>query len=163
MNNLALIVCAIIISILLIVIFNTRSVEDKFLSGFWSAEASFLEESGLNSFLIHIDEPSNGSRPGYILAINDEGIIINEPVEFILSGGLSINPFVCSQRNFDVTINWVNGESCPHFPTNQTLQYYPLMGKLVFVQDDTITAVLYKDFVTTDIVAYRAENKPAEE
>jgi hypothetical protein len=91
------------------------------------------------------------TRSGYILIENDNGIIINNPVKFTLSGGRSINPTLCSQREYDVTIDWLDSDGYDFFPSMQILHYYPKSGKLVFSDIDQVYAILYKDNVISDI------------
>lgn len=82
---------------------------------------------------------------------NDRGILINNPVEFNLSGGNSINPFISSEKCYDVEIDWLEDGEYPFFPSIQCLYYYPKCGKIVMCVDDQVYAILYKDNATSDI------------
>ena len=93
----------------------------------------------------------HGERPGYILMVNKEGILINNPVKFCLSAGGSINPGMCSCREYSVHIDWLGEEEPDFFPSEQELYYYPETGKIVFTSDDQVMGVLYKDYITGDI------------
>lgn len=134
-------------------VFNTRSTESCMLTGFWKGRPSFLQDAGLQLFMIRIGDGSllHGSRPGYILMVNPEGILINRPVKFNLSAGGSLNPGMCSCREYLVNIDWLDDEEPEFFPSEQDLYYYPEAGKIVFTNDDNVMGIFYKDYVTGDI------------
>lgn len=149
------IVGLIIISIFIILVLNTRSIESTLLSGFWSADADFCQKADIDLLLIYVGSSywSSSKRPGYILMKNSEGLILNNPVEFSLYGGISINPQVCSSREYSVHIDWLDEEPPEFFPTELELYYYPNYGKLVFVSDDQIHAIVYKDHALSSTAA----------
>lgn len=134
-------------------VFSTRSTESCLLTGFWKGSPQFISDSGLQMFMIRIGECSSLSskRPGYILMVNKEGILINSPVEFRLSAGGSLRPGICPCREYTVDIDWMDGEEPDFFPSEQDLYYYPEAGKLVFTSGDNVMGVFYKDFITGDI------------
>ena len=153
------VVICILLFVYIVLVFNTRSTETSLLTGFWKGSADFCDNAGLRLFLIHIGECStfSNTRPGYILIENGEGLIINNPVIFNLSGGNSFSPKLCNSREYEVEIDWM-GETGydSFFPSIQTIHYYPECGKLVFTGDDgnndeQIYAILYKDFSISDI------------
>lgn len=150
-------ILGIIVLILLVVftllVLNSRSVESCLIQGFWKGAPSFMQEAELDLFLIYFGENStlSSKRQGYILMKNDNGLIINNPVEFSFSSGGSITPGICSCREYIVTIDWLGEEAPDFFPEEQELYYYPEHGKLVFSVDDTVFGVLYKDNIISDI------------
>ena len=123
------------------------------MKGFWKGDADFNDQAGVELFLIYMGESSalSSSRPGYILIKNSDGIIINNAVEFKLSGGKSINPGLSSCREYAVTIDWLGEEDYSFFPSEQEMYYYPENGKIVFFADDQVHAILYKDNSISDI------------
>jgi hypothetical protein len=154
------IIILIILFIVLISAVNSRSNETSLLTGIWTADADFCKKAEINCLIIKIDEPGwiSNSRTGYILMQNDEGLIINNPVEFNLSLGISLNPKVCYCREYSVSIDWLDEDAPEFFPSDQTLYYYPSYGKLVFCTEE-IHAVVYKDNATSFIAdQYKTES-----
>ena len=144
----------ILLFILILLIFNSRSLESSLITGFWKADADFCNNAELELFLVYFGEGSSisSNRPGYIIAQNSTGLIMNNPVNFSLSGGHSIKPGLSKYREYKVYIDWIDEEGYDdYFPSEQILTYYPDCGKIVFSKDDTVYAVLYKDHVISDI------------
>jgi hypothetical protein len=134
---------------LLVLIFSTcglsRKHEETLLSGFWQADPQFCEEAGLQNMVFYIGPCKNSKRAGYILAINEEGIIINNSVDFHIFGGYTFNPDM-TERHYDIVIDWLGEPEYEFFPSKQQLHYYPEEGKLIFsTADNSILALLYKD------------------
>ena len=147
-NVLGLIVIVLLL-LFVITVLSARESESTMLTGFYRAGPEFCEESGLEFFLVRMGE-GGSIRPGYILAKNSEGLIMNNPVKFRLSGGHSLNPGLCSSREYLVDIDWLDDEEPEFFPSAQTLHYYPQHGKLVFTIADEVFAVVYKDHALGD-------------
>jgi hypothetical protein len=147
------IIIIILLFLFTIQVFNTRAIESCLITGFWKGSPQFIADSGLQIFMIRIGEGSvlSGNRPGYILMVNKEGILINSPVEFCMSAGGSLRPGICPCREYSVTIDWLDNEEPEFFPSEQDIYYYPEAGKLVFTSDDNIMGVFYKDFIISDI------------
>ena len=148
------IVVLVLLFMVVVLVLNTRSNENSLMTGFWKADADFNEQAGVELFLIYMGESStlSNKRPGYILVKNSDGLIINNPVEFQLSGGKSINPKLSACREYNVYIDWLEEAEYSFFPSDQDLHYYPESGKMVFSADDQVYAVLYKDNVVSDIM-----------
>jgi len=148
MLNYIAISISVIIILFIILICHTRRIETNLLTGFWKADEDFCQEAELELFLVYIGEPSLifNKRKGYILVKNAEGLIINNPVEFSLSGGLSANPSMAHERCYTLYIDWLGEDGYYFFPSEQQLYYYPQHGKLVMSADDNATAVLFKDY-----------------
>jgi hypothetical protein len=165
------VVILIFLFLFVVVVFNTRSTENNLLTGFWKGSDDFTKQAGIDLFLVYIGGGSTMScvRPGYILIKNNEGLIINNPVEFTFSCGKSINPRMCSCREYIINIDWLGEDSYDFFPSEQELYYYPCNGKLVFSSEDQIHAILYKDNNISDISSdtmpnlNRIDNEDAED
>lgn len=143
-----------------VLIFNSRSTESTLITGFWRADPEFCQESGIELFLVYFGEGSyvSNKRSGYIIVKNDDGLIINNPVEFCMYGGYSVNPGLSKHREFVLNIDWLDEEGYEFFPSEQLLTYYPDCGKLVLSLEDKVYAVLYKDYIISD-VARRMPNE----
>jgi hypothetical protein len=136
---------------LIVIIGQARYIEHDLLCGFWRADADFCQEAGLELFIMHISNSSiTGSHNCYIIAKNEDGLIINDDAELCMSG-FCIMPIVSEHRKFNATIQWSDKDvDYDYFPKKQTLHYYPKHGKLIFTHKDTVTAILYKDASISD-------------
>ena len=142
--------------IYIILVLNTRNTESTLLTGFWRASSEFCQNADLDLFLVYLGECNSKIshvRPGYIIVKNADGLIINDPVEITLTGGLSPNPTISAGRSFNMSIDWLdeNTDYSSFFPSEQSLNYYPDCGKLVLSDDTKVYAVLYKDHAISDI------------
>lgn len=145
-STIIIIVCIIVLFYLLSV-FYSRHIENSLLKGFWKADAHFCTTAGLKTFLIHMGDDHNG----YIIVENEDGLIINNPVIFHLSG-ISINPIMNECREYKLTINWLGEKGYPtFFPTKQSLHYYPRDGKIVLSDPKQVYAILYRDNSISDL------------
>lgn len=152
MYRIGLIILLFIIFIYTTTVLCYRSTENNLLSGFWKGSPDFCEDSELDILLIYIGDDNNSTKPGYILMKNADGLIINDQVEFCLSGGYSITPGMSHEKIYTVDIKWLVSEGYDFFPSQQKIYYYPLLGKLVMLDSNgDITALLYKDNVSSDI------------
>ena len=143
----------IIIIILLIYIFfgNTSGkIYNKLLHGFYEADESFCEESGIDTFCIYIDDKKNDDSvfPCYILMKSDDTLIINEPTTVKISQNWSwfADPNIIYDIEFDNS-----EETSAIFPNQQKLRFYPNIGKIVLYNEDTVYGVLYKNGSTTEL------------
>lgn len=152
-----IIIVTITIVLFIILLYVNRSLENTILKGFWKGGAGFCNESELDLFLLYIGEGTYNTS-GYILAKNNEGIIMNNNIKFKLKPNFSINPFRRSRIDYKILIDWMGEEGYDFFPDKQELYYYPHIGKLVFVSNDETKAVLYKDNETNDISNKMPEN-----
>lgn len=152
----------------------TRRLETGMLVGIWSACPDFCEESELDMFTVKIgaqrpEDPSN-CYPGYLLAKNQDELIINSPVNFIITGGWAFG-LGLRERNYDVKIEWVLDGGCDYFPSSQTLRFYPAAGRLVFIEPasedgpetDQINLIAYRDACASSIHLGAADDGGEEE
>ena len=143
-------VILVILFIFIIVIFNSRHSEKSLIKGFWSGSTEFCNTSNLELFLIYIGEGSS-ERPSYILMKNSDGFIINNPVRLQINGGKSFSPLICECIEYNVTIDWLDNTAPDFFPSEQTIHYYPTIGKMVWSNNDVIYAIIYKNNQISDI------------
>ena len=138
----------IIIFTLVLLAFNNRSIEGNLMKGFWCADASFCKKAELDMFVLYLgDNVSHvgNSRHGYLLASNENGIILNNPICMTFSG--SMNILGMSSREYNVTIDWKDSPPTDEkaFPTNCQACFYPKYGKLVFYDQNQVIVSLWKD------------------
>jgi len=132
-----------------------RSVENNVLSGFWKADADFLQSADLLNMHLYI-EPGNfftTTREGYILATNINGIIINNPVKFTINSSALLNPILPYQRDlciYDINIDWLDDEEYDFFPSDQQIYLYTSNYKMYLAKDDEVYAILYRDHAMDD-------------
>lgn len=146
---------AIVIIILIIYIFfeNTSGkIYNKLLYGFYEADESFCEESGIDTFCIYIDDKKNddGVFPCYILMKSDDTLIINEPTTVKMTQNWSWSSDPTNPIYFDVEFD-NSEETLVIFPNYQKLRFYPNIGKIVLYNEDTVYGVLYKNGSTTEL------------
>lgn len=145
----------VIIIILVIMLFYqyicTNNVYDELIHGVYQADESFCEESGIDLFTMYIDNDNINSsdRSGYVLASTEDSILINEPVVMRLSRNWNFGD--ASEIIYDVEFLGLSDEVSEFFPTMQSIKFYPKIGKIILYYDDTITAVLYKNSVNTEL------------
>lgn len=135
---------------------QTRNIH-ALLGGFWEADDGFCEEAGLDSFTICFDKDHVGGYRGcYILAIQDNNPILNIPAKAHINPHFFSWKSWCSSmddhpRYYSITFDGVSEDDAEIFPKQQNFRYYPITGKLVLYKEDTITAVLYKNPVNTEL------------
>lgn len=141
--------------------FSMNQISNQMITGFWEADKSFCNESGLSMFSIYIGERDyRGGRPCYVLAIQDDDtIILNEPTTITLSkpwlGILSHN---LDPIEYNVSFADVKSE---FFPRDQQMSYYVATNKIILYKKDTVFAVLYKNPVLSEINKIKdSKNEP---
>lgn len=144
------IIGAIIIFMLVLMTFMSRAAEDTLLKGFWRADADFCDRAELEMFVLYLGDNVGyirHCRNGYMLAANQQGIILNNPIKLTLSGNVNILPGLAKCKNYNASIDWL--ESPPDdpntFPSEFQATYYPRYGKLVLYQGDEVLASLWRD------------------
>jgi hypothetical protein len=136
-----------VLIIVIIFFLYSRYLESNILTGFWRADAEFCNNAELDMFILYFGSPNLLlNRNGYLFATNCNGIILNNPVNFKISGGFTLNPFICKEKKYSVCIDW--NDLTPEeeaFPSNFSMSYFPNNSKLVLYKDDTVLVVLWKD------------------
>ncbi len=133
------------------------------LSGFWEASTSFCEESGLDMFCLYLDGDYDmfGSRACYILASQDGAIVLNEPtvadISFQWIAPSNVYLGIDAPKYFTISFKNISSDAVDIFPRYQQIRFYPVCNKLVLYYDDTITAVLYKNPINTELKSIMEE------
>ena len=127
------------------------------LGGFWEADDSFCEEAGLDSFTICFDKDHVGGYRGcYILAVQDNEPVLNIPAKARVREHIWCRKNWCKSlddepRYYSIRFDGITEEDAETFPKQQDMRYYPVTGKLVLYTKNTITAVLYKNPINTEL------------
>lgn len=147
----------IIIFVLVLLSFSARSAENKLLKGFWRADAEFCDKAELEMFVLYLGDNIgyvNHCRNGYILAANEQGIILNSPIQMKLSGGTTMSLGLASCKDYAAVIDWQGNEpDAATFPSELRVAYYPNHGKLLLYQGDQVLASLWKDCQMSAVAA----------
>jgi len=134
---------------LVLMSFLSRSLEDSSLKGFWRADPQFCEKAELEMFMLYLGDNTGylrNIRYGYLLAANDKGLILNNPIKITFSGNMNVLPGMSRCKNYNACIDWLDespGDDV--FPSEFQATYYPKYGKIVFYQDSKVLAILWKD------------------
>jgi hypothetical protein len=150
---------ALIIILIVILVFYNYSLCDNYhclLSGFWEADRTFCEESGLDLFSMYIDDDYDfmGNRACYILASHNNTVVLNEPTNTCISlHSTNINNWcgIKAPKYFSIEFENISEEAEEIFPKKQSLRFYPICNKIVLYFNTTITAVLYKNPVNSEM------------
>ncbi len=127
-----------------------NALHQSLLSGFWEANREFCDEAGLDVFCMFLSENYSYSnvRSCYVLAQKDGDFVINEPCD------VQINPIryrgLNAASDFAIKFKGMSGAS-DVFPADQTMKFYPICGKFVLYNGDTITAAMYKNAYRTEL------------
>jgi len=132
-----------------------RARYDTFLTGYWVADAGFLERSELSELHLYIEPPGRGgTREGYLIMTDLGGeFLANQAVELTVRGAM--RPFSALRNLFrtrhdgyrarlDVDYGEGAGES-PPLPTTMNLSLSTLDGTLTLYGDGKVWAFLQKD------------------
>lgn len=155
-KEMIMLVAGIIFAIYLILLYNARSIDNQKLTGLYTGSAAFMNAAELDKFILNIDESNylSNSCDGYIIMVNTDGnIIINNPIRLHFSMP-SLMPWTCKYKKYTITIDWLGEYGYDFFPSNQTLHYYPNLGKLVFMDSsETVHGILYKNYEAIDFAS----------
>ena len=125
------------------------------MGGFYEADRSFCEEAEIDMFCLYLDnDVSYNSRACYVLAKKDDEVIINEPTIAYIKPQWCLSNFstnINSPKYFNIVFENINEDCVEVFPKVQELKYYPLCNKLVLYSGETVTAVLYKNPVYSEL------------
>ncbi len=141
---------AVIIFIFVLAYFIARAHENTLLSGFWKADADFCQRAELEMFLLYLGDnigTLSHCRNGYLLAANEQGIILNNPIKITFAGAHTISPTMSFCKDYSATIDWLEfePEDPDTFPSEFRAAYYPKYGKLLLYKNDEVIASLWKD------------------
>ena len=149
---------SIIVFMIILMIFICRNIENTFLKGFWRADAEFCNNAELEMFMLYLGDNNSylsHCRNGYILAANQQGIILNNPIQLDLSLNINLTPSIVKCKKYNATINWQENtpDDSNAFPNKFQVAYYPLHGKLILYKGDEILASLWKDGQMSSLAA----------
>ncbi len=152
----------IILVLLIVVLWYYTLIYQSYLvhnlvNGFWEADSTFCTEAEIDMFCIYFDEDVDffGNRACYVLAKKDGVVIINEPtiaklsLQWMCTGNWSAN--ISTPKYFNINFKHIDEECREFFPQYQEMRFYPICNKMVLFAGDTITAVLYKNPVNTEL------------
>lgn len=125
------------------------------ISGFWEADAEFLNESGLDTFCIYFDKPESVSVSCYLLAKKGDDLILNEPVIVDITNQWWSNWSLDIETPKYFNIHFKELDNT-FFPEYQEMRLYFNCNKIVLYKDDSIYAVLYKNGHSTEL-KYKSE------
>jgi hypothetical protein len=135
----------IFLSIMIIYIIYCRNLENNLLEGFWVIDDEFKRNAELTMFILYIGSYNFSNRNGYIIARNNDGLIMNNAISMNITNYNFIYPFI-NDSTLYINIDWLNQEhSDETFPSKLQAKFYPINGKLILYNDDTTLAILYKN------------------
>jgi hypothetical protein len=173
-----LVACLIVLVILIIIaaVRAARIHAERYLSGMWVGDPSFLEKADLRDMQLFIAPPGSGrQRQGYLLMANTAGDIIwNGPIDIRSSGRVANigsamrSAFRCKRDlysgRFDIAYDDPNdgagaGAAPPPMPTQMRVAVSLEDGSLTLFDSDTVYAFLHKDLVASAaaVESYLAE------
>jgi len=125
-------------------------MEDSLMKGFWRADGQFCQDAELTLFVLYLSDNQSiigHTRSGYLVASNDQGIILNNPINMSFSWTSNVLPGLSKCKNYSVSIDWQGSppEDPDTYPTELSVAYYPKYGKLIFYKDDEVVASLWRD------------------
>jgi hypothetical protein len=153
-----LLAAIIVILIVLIAIASPRVRDyERFLSGFWSGDPAFLEESGLSEMYLYISpsERSGGCwrRQGYLVMVDaGGGMVSNQGIEIEYSGAagrwksaLKSHFSASSEEVYRVKRASFSYDDEEVMPTEMHLGLNTTQGSISLYTGDKLFAFLYKD------------------
>lgn len=146
MVKLFIYIILIIILIWYLPIFQTNKISQELLHGFYIGDSSFIAEAGLSNLMLYLD-----NKTGHIFLQKSGGeIMLNDTFDWNISSDISqnLNADINEKRIFTIYFKEIESDA---FPTKQTLEFYPAVGKIILRQKNTVFAVLYKDSVASEI------------
>jgi len=82
---------------------------------------------------------------------SDNCVLLDQLVRIDFSYAASIVPSIETERKYDIYIDFLDQDEPEFLPSSLCLYYYPLVGKLIFANDDTSFMTLYKDCASNDL------------
>lgn len=153
--NFYIVIIIILVILLIFTQSSKNSIYDKLISGFYTGDSEFCEESEIDLFCLYIDDDLdiNGNCAGYILMKSGDQLLLNEPTMIKLRRQWQwIN-----NKEIYYDIEFVDLEENDFFPKYQTLKFCPISGKIVLFSDDIVYGVFYKSGENSEIKAVMEE------
>lgn len=153
-TNVAVIVIAIVIIVYTSVILSIRNCENTLMTGAWNGSVEFCESASLRKLFIYMfdnDSLFGHSREAYIIMESDSGVLIDQLVRINFSYNMSLSPTINAEHKYNIDIDYLNNDAPEFLPDDLSIYYYPKIGKLLFVNNDTSYMTLYKDCASSDL------------
>lgn len=147
MTRIFLSVILIIILLWLTSVYQTNIDSKNLLYGFYTGDDTFMQEAGLSNIILYLD-----NKTGHIFLQKSSGdILLNDTFNWHISNNFSknMNSDLNKKRIYKITFKDLDNTDL--FPSNQTLEFYPLVGKIILQKNNTVFAVLYKDSVASEV------------
>jgi len=133
----------IIVLIIIIFYFARQTKHNKYESGMWVGDSSFLEQSQLQGMQIFLAPPSSSTRQGYLIMVNSRD-------EFIANCAIEVKESWPSlfQGGYEKKIHITSDMPLP-FPEELTMKLSIADGNMVLSDNKKIYAFLWKDLATS--------------
>jgi hypothetical protein len=157
-NNITYITIAIVVVVIIIIIFYIIFSYGSYdYYGVWTANDSFLHEAGLSMFFLHLGKDNRG----YLIVIKDDGdVIANHEITFKVYNKYWL--FGTQYIQFTNLEEFLSDEQREFFPDTHILSIDTQYNKMKIINPNTepneVTAILYKDFESTEYLHLRASN-----
>ncbi len=149
MNEIHAYQIGIIVIVILFLVYRS-SVYHSLITGLWEADGEFCEEAGISYFYMLLGGADMfGERTCYILSGQEDAVLINKPTRVNISFDWTSG--IISDQHFSAFFYDVK-DLKGVFPEYQNIRFYPECGKMVLYYGDTITAVLYKNCSSSELV-----------
>lgn len=130
---------------------------DTLINGFWEADRSFCNDSDIDMFCLYLDNDVDykGSRACYILTKKDGQMVINQPtiatIKMKIFNSYNWTFSANTPKYFNIDFKDIDEDCIDIFPQSQNVRFYPACNKIVMYYNDTVTAVLYKNPIYTEL------------
>jgi hypothetical protein len=131
---------------------HDSGIYDSLITGFWTADKSFLQDAELSSFVIYMAPPNwSGKRACYILAEKGKELAINEPCSVTLAQTWGVGNWFpgLGAKTYDAFFDDLETED---FPERQKMIFYPKTGKIVLTKGDIVYGIFFKDSFLTETI-----------
>jgi hypothetical protein len=144
-----IILLVILILIYLSYKYGQSSCEINHLLGFWESPPEFNKESSIDMCTFYIGKKENGKYTAYILMVEEDNMIINEPCKFVLSESIFYNSSAdVGCREFKINLSDFDSDV---WPSEMTMRYYPYTNKIILNDFEKIYMVLYKNPILSEL------------
>ena len=119
------------------------------LTGVWTADQDFLDQSGLSDMYMYVEEPAGilrRTRQGYLVMVNNNGdFVSNQGFEMCYNRGwfrFGTDPYRVATVQFDFDQENFGDDA---MPTLMDISLSPKNGSLVLHDADQVYACLWRD------------------
>jgi hypothetical protein len=149
-KNTIVVLLSIIVIYYVIVLRCNGSIYNELMTGFWKADGEFLKDAGLTSFLLYLAPTDwKGIRACYLLAVNGDELVINEPCSVSLNQTWKLGNWSTGfgVKTYDIIFKDLETDDIPN---KLILNFYPKTGKIILSKGDVIYGIFYRDAYLTD-------------